>query len=659
MRVSPLSLPAQSVFRYDLQEDLLNDLAKLRKMACDDGDVVFVLHGHDSVWVHSPLFYVASGNKLPTEFGNVIGKAINDRGKEVTIISVPEKNRPFVERFLQRSYTIESLELLWKAMGSDDVRLKNKDERMEASTRSMKSTLPESMLPDFEISLGDLDGEETNGWPRFSIKVHRFLLDIRVEYYQIKTRAGLRFKDPTPHCSKLSRAIFTDFSLWSIAMHVYCGIPSAIFGIDANLQDYITEPEVDKESRCSEFYKKGLLPAEGVENLFLQISIAANFFLVTQLEDWAHFQTYRLAHQFQCTGNGCAEIIPYILQAVYDSDVTDEWMFNKGISWFSQLRNIPSLWKRSLISKSSVLPLLIERIKSSTVRDEDEDEDREEENRFIRGEEALELFIRLWKLRQYTSLTKSADKWDNNLINPLMGHATEVILEDLSNSIAFTINRLKDLRMSKGFSKFASEDLIRKILDNASSMEIEGHYWSNIEILKELIKKKEVPRKEPRLEEKMDSQSELHPEHDKENGGLEKSGTKVESRLKASASPFVPREIPGLLVNQEDVPKEPIYPEIPCPDDNNASQDESSVGDQNSVVSELKEHLPRPASGPLAEMTILQSKRQNYRGRRHMSTPLPKGESQEEQGGNENRRFTGPSIGGAIPFCQQMKMTNR
>lgn len=492
MRSSPLSLAAESVFQYDLQRELVIDLNRLRKKACDDGDVVFILSDQTSIWIHSPLFYVAANNKLPIEFGTEAGTVINDRGVTVMMIFVSEEKRSKFEEILNTCYTISNLALLWRAIGGDEVRFRFDKEcqHMEMDTSRVKSTLPTLMLPDFEIHLRETGRELINEPSSFSLKVHRFLLDARITYYQLKTRAGLKFKDATPMSSNLSRMVFTEFSLWSIAMYVYCGIPSILFNLDPNLQDYITEPvahdsHLKKTSHCNELRTKKRLPAEGIEYGLLDIAKAANFLLAPELDNWAHFQLYRLAHRFQCTGSGCSEVIPYIIDAIHRSDITDEWLFNTGIAWLARYENIPHLWKCTLLHKLKVIPLLIEKIMET-----DWENNLDEETRSRRGENAIELFVRLWKLKQYTSMTKDSVRWYKELIEPLMEYSAQAVLDDFSNSVTF--NRLETLLDGMSFSKLAGEELLARVINMACAEGSLVDDWSVVETLLELCGKKQT-----------------------------------------------------------------------------------------------------------------------------------------------------------------------
>lgn len=690
MRSSPLSLAAESVFQYDLQRELIIDLNRLRKNACDDGDVVFILPDQTSIWVHSPLFYVAANNKLPTEFGTDAGKAINDRGLVVMMLFVSDEKRAGFEEVLNTCYTIPNLALLWKAIGGDEVRfhLDRECQHMEMDTSRVKSTLPTLMLPDFEIHLRETGRELINEPSSFSLKVHRFLLDARITYYQLKTRAGLKLKDVTPMSSNLSRMVFTEFSLWSIAMYVYCGIPSIIFNLDPNLQDYITEPAIHdsclkKNSHCNEFRTKKRLPAEGIEYGLLEIAKAANFLLVSELDNWAHFQLYRLAHRFQCTGSGCAELIPYIIDAIHCSDITDEWLFNTGIAWLARYENIPHLWKWTLLHKLKVIPLLIEKITET-----DWENSLDEETRSGRGENAIELFVRLWKLKQYTSMTKDSVRWYNELIGPLMEHSAQVVLEDFSNSA--TSNKLEVLLNGMSFSKLAGEELLARVINMACAEGSLINDWSVVEMLLELCEKKQayVPANRrqranvnvevapPPTEEQprpKDSNPRVDTEYlkederpnDEEQTSVEhstihsdktcipreeaKENKPVDARLKGSAAPFIPSKCImtlrtlsnscNTLLDTNNIRSDPINPNHP----------QESARD---VKSQDARHWS--GSDDSFRESVAHTKRRGFKMCRTMSTPTKKSnKTREGIQTNQNRSHTNPTVG-VVPFRQKI-----
>lgn len=692
MRSSPLSLAAESVFQYDLQHELDIDLKRLRKKACDDGDIAFITPDQTQIWAHIPLFYIAANNQLPTAFGTEAGTAINDRGVIVKMLFVLEERTPEFEEVMNNCYTIENLSLLWKAIGGDEVRfgLDRERQHMEMDTSRVKSILPASMLPDFEIHLRETGRELINEPSSFSLKVHRFLLDARITYFKLKTSAGLRLKDPTPMVSNLSRMVFTEFSLWSIAMYVYCGVPSIIFSLDPNLSDYIAEPAIGdsrlkKNSHCSGFRTEKRLPAEGIEYGLLEIARAANFLLAPELDNWAHFQLYRLAHRFQCTGSGCAEIIPYIIDAIHCNDITDEWLFNSGISWLARYENIHHLWKWSLLHKSKVIPLLIEKIIETDLEDSLDDE-----NIFRRGENAVELFVRLWKLKQYTSMTKDSEKWDKELIEPLMDHATRVVVEDLNNCITF--NRLDSLLNGLSFSKLAGEDLLARVINKTCTDGILMEDCSAVEKLLELCEKhrtadpveeqcaetlnadvEESPSptedngtpaeekhlwKGPQPEGKEDLVENPAPPSDTLGGVYEKGGKKpVDTRLKGSATPFVPgkRVMPlGTLSNSENIQSSNSESTQLLVDAKGSHPKKQSHLQENH--SRFESQDARYWSGPeiCFGETVVQAKRQGFEICRVISTPTiqidePK-KTRMKVHSNQNRRYTHPTVGGVIPI---------
>lgn len=681
MRSSPLSLAAESVFQYDLQRELVIDLNRLRKKACDDGDIVFILSDQTPIWVHSPLFYVAANNKLPMEFGTEAGTAINDRGIIVTMLFVPEENKLKFEEVMNTCYTIENLALLWKAIGGDEVRfrLDRECQHMEIDTSRVRSTLPTLMLPDFEIHLRETGRELINEPSSFSLKVHRFLLDARITYYRLKTRSGLKLKDTTPMSSNLSRMVFTEFSLWSIAMYVYCGIPSIIFNLDPNLQDYITEPAIGlkRNSYCNEFRTERRLPAEGIEYGLLEIAKAANFLLAPELDNWAHFQLYRLAHRFQCTGSGCAELIPYIIDAIHCSDITDEWLFNTGISWLARYENIPHLWKWTLLHKLKVIPLLIEKIMET-----DWESCMDEETRSRRGENSIELFVRLWKLKQYTSMTKDSVRWHSELIEPLMVHATQVVLEDLSNSVTF--NRLETLLNGMSFSKLAGEELLARVINLACAEGSPMKDWSVVETLLELCEKKQAanPAKGqrvrsrtdnvgvglPPMEEQPESKEEDEGSNDRKQNLVEtlavrsnktsipglawkegKENRPLDARLKGSAAPFVPGKgiiSLGTISNSDNSLLNA---------ENNHSEKPSQENTRGFVSQDARHWSGTEKS---FRESVVYPKRQGFKTRQMISAPiLQTSQSNGMRAGtrrNWDRSYTNPTVGEAVPSHHQI-----
>lgn len=688
MRSSPLSHAAESVFKYDLQRELEDDLDWLRKNACDDGDAVFILPDQSFVWVHSPLFYIAA-NKPPVEFGVEAGTSMNDRGILVKMFFVPEEKISEFEEVMVACYTQSNLELLWKAIGGQDLRFQTEHEHMGIDTSHMNTTLPASMLPDFEIHLRDVGREQIDEPSGFSLKIYRFLLDARVDYYRTKTRFGSNSSDATPMSSNLSRTAFTEFSLWTIAMYVYCGMPSTIFGLDPNLKEYIAEPGGDSNLKqkvhCTTSCTGNRLPTEGIEQGLLDIARAANFLLIPELESWAHFQLYRLAHRFQCTGTGCAELLPHIIEAVYHNEITDEWMFNTGITWLVRYENIPTLWKSSLLRLPKVVHLLIEKIKEDSI---DLEIGETGESNSHRGGDAIELFVRLWRLEQYTSMTKDSGKWKNELIEPLMGHATAAVVEDLSNSVNSDIfGRFESLVHGRSFSKLAGEDLLHRVIVR---MRTESR-TEDLEKLIELYENKDPPSPPEKPHRKRDTapvakppsamgkqgsspENQLnenfvdHPAADPPRGDdsntkrNDKAKKPLESRLKGSAPPFIPRGLPmplGTLDNLENTGGKIDGPTSLFSGKENKSLGTSS-SQENCRIPDPKRPLSRSGSEESFREVVTQAKRHGFKLRRTISTPATRaGEGHEmraENAGNE-RRFTSPTIGGAIPFRQQMQMS--
>ncbi|KAL0635515.1 hypothetical protein Q9L58_005563 [Maublancomyces gigas] len=439
MHDSEPSLNASQVFCCDLYWGVMdgNDkglnmhLEVLCKEALTDGDAVFSLPDNSWIWVHSLLFYIAAGNRLPSDFGtpqrldlssDVVEMTRNGLGVAVPVLYVTETKRPDFEKVINSCYTIDSLSGVWKAMGLAVVPNGNELERFTP----WNPVLPTSLLPDFEIHLK----EPKDGRSLFSVKVHKFLLARRIPYYETFFASG--FGDASGMTSTLYTEEFTIFSLWAIASFIYNETTSSMFELYPTLRDYIAPSVAPSKSPCCATFDTSLpIPALEVTDKLLEIAKSAHYLGATNLENWAHLLLCDVAHQFQCQGRGCIEFIPHILNLVVDNDVTDRWVFRKGIALLAQHKSITAMWKRSLLNcKPPVLESLIESIQDCS----------EKEAEMGR---TLQLFVRLSNLRRHTSTSKNASDWDKKLITPLMDHTSEILA-----------SKFDDLEITSGLAKF-------------------------------------------------------------------------------------------------------------------------------------------------------------------------------------------------------------
>lgn len=462
MHDSKSSLSTSQVFYYDLyggamggsDKSLLMHLEVLREEAPKDGDAVFSLPDNSWIWVHSLLFYIAAGSKLPSDFGtpqrldlnpDAVEVARNGSGVTVTVLYVAEAKRPDFEKVMKTCYTVDSLSGIWKAMGYPVVLSSGKE--LERDTLQ-NLTLPTPLLPDFEIQLKELK----SGRLLFSVKVHKFLLARRILYYETFFASG--FGDASGATSTVYTEEFTVFSLWAIASFIYNETPSLIFESYPTLKDYITPPPVSPNQPpcCASFGTSQPIPALEVIDKLLEIARSAHYLQATNLENWVHFLLCETAHQFQCQGRGCIDFIPHILNLVVDSDVTDRGVFKKGIALLAQHKSITAMWKRRLLScKSSVLESLIISIQDCSERED-------EKGRII------QLFVRLSNLQRHTSTSKNASDWDKKLIVPLMDHTTQILAANFDS--LDIINGLASFFRGPSFSRPIGEGLLERIVDN-------------------------------------------------------------------------------------------------------------------------------------------------------------------------------------------------
>lgn len=453
---------ADEVFYYDLHtgarngndKGLLMHLEILRQEASKDGDVIFSLPDGDRIWAHSILFYVAAGGRLPSSFGtprrldtssDAVETVSNSLGVVVTVLHITEDRQLAFEQVMNSCYTIDSLSGVWDAMGYSAVVFSGKDFERNAP---LPPTLPTSMLPDFEIHLKEAKGKST----LFSVKVHKFLLARRIPYYE--TFLGSGFRDASGMTSTVYTEEFTAFSLWAVANFVYHKDPSSVFEGHPDLKYYITPSPIAPNSSpcCASFETNRPIPALGIADKLLEIAKSAHYLQANNLENWANFFLCELGHHFQCQGRGCIEFIPHILNLVVDNDITDRWIFKKGISLLAQHKSISTMWKRSLLKcKPPVLESLIGEIKNSSEREGE-------------SERIVQLFVRLLNLRRHTSTSKNSSDWDRKLIVPLMDHTTETIAAKFDSPEV--TSALATMFRGMNFSRPIGEELLERIMDN-------------------------------------------------------------------------------------------------------------------------------------------------------------------------------------------------
>ncbi|KAH8148381.1 uncharacterized protein LAJ45_07482 [Morchella importuna] len=397
--------------------DVLTHLAALRDEASKDGDVVFALPNNVKVWAHSPLFYIAAGERPPEEFGDprrldlgtdIMETAKNNLGVELTVLHIPEENRPSFEEAMGHTYTRKSLRGLWEAMGYDSVDPTGKGPDAGVP---LDSTLPASMLPDFEIHL-----KAPGNRPSFcAVKVHKFLLARRIPYYE--TFFNSKFGDASGNTSTIYTEDFTPFSLWIAAGYVYRQELKELLNPCPGFRNYITlhlnNPH--KAQSCNSCVTDRTLPDIEIADKFVDITRAARYLQCVTLENSALYLLSELGHRFECTGRGCSIFVPHILDVVAKSDISGQRILDNGISLLALLSNITPLWKRPLLNCSpSVLELLIAKVASNSQKE---------------GEErrAIRLFETISDLRRHTLASKNAKDWDTKLLVPLMEHTVEFI----------------------------------------------------------------------------------------------------------------------------------------------------------------------------------------------------------------------------------------
>ena len=408
MKSSKPQFQAYDVFPYDFMDGtdgLKPHLNQLQKDASKNGDIKFIFPDGEEHCTYSPLFYIAAGNKLHTDFGEGDGRNIHvaeDKGWQCVI-----------KGLLEKCYTKETLEELWKAMNDEYPRVEGP--RAGFQDPVLSTRLPEVLMPDFTIHLKEL-GDKV---PVHSVKVHRFLLPIRMAYF--KTQFSSAFRDAHATEATFYTEEFTNCGLWAVISYVYGTELWSMFGsyeLDKHMNCSPVSPGGSPD--CSLYKTPGAKtpPVEIIDRLF-EIVRAADFLQITDLKNWAHYSIVRMAHEFTCVGASCAYIVPYVLDQVYNCEVSDNWIFNKGLGLLST-RGIKSLWKRPLLKcNDAIITALVTKVREEMSASE---------------QKMIEIYLRVHAQVSLVATSEMKEDWHRKIIDPLLDHGALIAADKLDSS---------------------------------------------------------------------------------------------------------------------------------------------------------------------------------------------------------------------------------
>ena len=408
MKSSKPDFQANYVFPYNFiggTDGLTSHLNRLQREASKNGDIKFIFPDGGEHRTYSPLFYIAAGNKLHTDFGEGDGGNVHvAEGKDLECA---------IEDILEKCYTKETLAGLWKAMNNVYPRVEGP--RAVFQEPVLSTGLPEVLMPDFTIHLKEL-GDKV---PVHSVKVHRFLLPIRIAYF--KTQFSSAFRDAHAAEATFYTEEFTNCGLWAVISYVY----------GTELWSIFESYELDKHMNCSPISPSGspdcslyktpgakMPPVEIIDRLF-EIVRAADFLQITDLKHWAHYSIVRMAHEFTCVGASCAHIVPYVLDRVYNCEVSDTWIFNKGLGLLST-RGMKGLWKRPLLKcNDAIITALVTRVCEEMSSNE---------------QKMVEIYLRVHAHASLVATSDLKEDWHRKIIDPLLDHGALMAADKLDSS---------------------------------------------------------------------------------------------------------------------------------------------------------------------------------------------------------------------------------
>lgn len=439
MRFSDVRSKAYQVFDFDFlagNDGLQHQLVELSTDAQSNGDVEFSFPDGTRKRAYTPLFFIAAQNRLPELFGTV------DSSGSMPVVHVTVDLEAEVLAALQACYESRTLENLWSAMGCAEYQLASKFATFVAP--SPQCDLPPSVAPDFTIQLKSPRARD----PIFSIKVHRFLLPIRLSYFRAKFSS--RFMDSGAPTATFHTEEFTPFSMWCVASYVYQAKPWDFFSGFAQLRAYIGDSPSGPHwtPTCASFGDAEVPPKEIADRL-IEIVLSADFLGVECLVNWAHYSLARFAHEFSCRGRGCSTIVPYVMDLVANNEFSDRWLFEKGIQSFSDRRSI-CMWKRPLLmcKNPAVVDTLLERVKES----------------MCNAEWTVEYFMRVEEVGRKTAMSDKKAEWAERIINPLLDHAAQCTANSFNQPAV--VKSIANVLSSVNPSRPTIEAFLEKVVRN-------------------------------------------------------------------------------------------------------------------------------------------------------------------------------------------------
>lgn len=278
-----------------------------------------------------------------------------------------------------------------------------------------------------------------------TFSVNRFLLGLRIPYYRVMFSSGMA--DSETSSSNLYTDTFTAEALTVICRYIYMttdsmeslfwfsGLPGASTDettvLKRNIANYISPGicEDKKTSLCEKYAESGGAPlSASIMTHIIDVIKAADYLGLDDLKSYMLCVLARMAHEFDCYGQGCSMLLPKILNAVYGDQNIPMSVTTRIVSMLGQAKAVLPLWKRPLLMmRPEVLNHLVAKIKDRILYEPDGK--RSNDGGGALG--AFRLYIALARLRrQVGARSKDAINWDEKLLGPLLDFCMRVLVAD-------------------------------------------------------------------------------------------------------------------------------------------------------------------------------------------------------------------------------------
>lgn len=278
----------------------------------------------------------------------------------------------------------------------------------------------------------------------------RFLLGLRIPYFRNMFSSGMADSDTCT--SKFYTDTMSLEALMVICRYVYLldtmplfwfyttskstennKAAAAVHQLRKKIELYISPPHWRSHpSKYCESYLKAIdsstgdiFPPPSIIIHVVNVIKAADYLGLDDLKLYMLAKLKELAHDFSCSGQGCAKLLPQILDTIYSDMNIPKSVLEPLVQHLGQTQNIMKLWKRPLIMvRPEALEYLVGKIKNKFVESQcgnNNNNNMQGQSRFKNVGGCYLLYEKLVDLHmQVEAKAKStATEWQEKLITPL------------------------------------------------------------------------------------------------------------------------------------------------------------------------------------------------------------------------------------------------